>query len=276
MQEPGAGDPMIRPRILLILLAASLLATAIPASATHNNAGTLKVHDNEDENPDVRNVPHVSCDFWLEAFGMSDDEGTITFFSWPPTGDKTVVTPGAGSADLTWSADDGDKSGDYHFLQGPFFLAEGHYRVEIHTDDGHPGSDSRHFAKTKTFWVEPCEGEPVNPPCPPNLLAASLAADQVVLNWTAVANATGYLVYRATGEADFELVGSVTGTTFLDEDVEGGVTYEYYVTAVIGNLESEDCDIVTVTTIPFFPGMAVGALALVGGVGAFWMLRRKA
>ena len=261
---------------LLALLTAVSLASA-PAGATHNNQGTVKVHDNADEDPDVRNVPHVECDFWVEGFMMGDDSGWLQFYSWPPTGNKSLVTPTG--ADLTWEAAHGNASGEYHFLQGPFELPSGHYRVEVYTDDGHPGRDGGHFAKSKTFWVE-CEG-PANPPCPPGLQVTARSTDgraDNFLEWEPVANATGYNVYRAVDGGDFEYQVTIdTYTSYVDDhDIEVGVTYEYYVTAVVGGVESENCEVVEVTAIPLFPTLAIGALALAGSVGAYAMLRRKA
>ena len=267
---------MIRLRPLLVLAIATTLCSLVipPAGAVHNNQGTVKVHDNEDENPDVRNVPHVDCDFWIEGFMLGDDEGWIEFYAWPPTGDMELVETGE---DQNWTADTGSVSGEFHFLAGPFTLESGHYRVEIFTTDGHPGSDSGHFAKAKTFWVE-CEEVVVNPPCP---VILDVVADEtdgnatVTLTWSPAAGAEAYVVYRATNDTDFDAIGVTDELTFVDDSVVLHVTYEYYVTAVIGNVESENCEIVEATAIPFFPSWGVGALAVLGSVGAFAMLRRR-
>lgn len=277
---------MIRPaRFLLALgLATALVLFWFPtAAAVHNNQGTVKVHDNEDEDPDTRNVPHVDCEFWIEGFNMGDDSGWIVFYGWPPTGDKEIVWSGE---EQNWTADASEEH-SHHFLAGPFTLPSGHYRVEVYTDAGHPGAtpdgSNPHFAKTKTFWVE-CEETPVvNPPCPPGLNAVATTTDAdtpvVHLTWDAVAGADGYLVYRAVGGGEFELavdiVDLVTDTQYFDHHVEAGTTYEYYVTAVIGDAESENCEIVEVTAIPFFPQAALGALALLGSVGALMYFRRR-
>lgn len=268
---------MTRPRSVLVLaLALGLAALALPAGATHNDQGTLKVHDNEEENPDVRNVPHVSCDFWIEGFLLGDDSGWIRFAAWPPTGEMNEVTPTGD--DLDWEADAGNASGEFHFLSGPYQLPTGHYRVEIYTDDGHPGGDSGHFAKSKTFWVEPCDQPPMNPPCP--VIVSVQATTQegapvITLDWEPVANASSYVVYRALEGEDFEMLASTMDTTYTDTAVEVGVTYEYYVTAVIGEVESVGCEIVQATAVPFFGGMALGAIALVGAIAAYVVLRRR-
>lgn len=121
------------------------------------NRGTVKVHDTSEARPAERNEPHVDCDFWVEGFGLDDARGAMVFFSWPPTGDRSVVTPSGASLD--W-VDDG-VSDDPHFLSGPFSLPTGHYRLEVFTLDRHAGHE--HFAKAKTFWTE-CDPEDPGPP----------------------------------------------------------------------------------------------------------------
>lgn len=263
-------------RVHILVIAALCLAFAsfapVASAQNDNNAGTVKVHDNAAENPPKKNVPHVSCDFWIEGFGMNDASGYLVFYAWPPTGDKQVVTPTG--ANLTWTADAEDGQGNFHFLLGPFFLPEGHYRVEVYTDDGHPGNEGQ-FAKTKTFWVEPCGVEVVNPPCPGGVAAAALPEGGVHLTWTGAADQT-FVVYRAVGEGDFEFLTSVTGSSYTDTTTSTGVTYSYYVTNVVGDLESEECMVVTVTAVPFFGAPVLGALALAGAVLAYATFRRRA
>lgn len=279
----GAMSTLPKSATILLALSTALALAALPVQAAHNNQGTVKVHDNESENPPQRNVPHVSCDFWIEGFKMSDDSGWIRFFGWPPTGDKSEVTPTSGAAELNWNADSGDESGEFRFLAGPFRLDPGHYRVEVFTHDGHPGGDSGRFAKAKTFWVEPCNAVPpvVNPPCPLILDVKATSDDgdaRITLTWSAVATADAYVVYRASGGSDFEAIGEVAGGTmaFVDDDVTVGTTYEYYVTAVIDQVESVSCETVEASAIPFFPGFIAGAIAITGSVGAYAWLRRKA
>ncbi|HUR70229.1 MAG TPA: hypothetical protein VM370_13375 [Candidatus Thermoplasmatota archaeon] len=142
--------------LIALLLVGSLAAFGTAAAAKDDNRGTIKVHDDETADPEVRNEPHVSCDFWIEGFNMKDPDGYLVFYSWPPTGDKSEVTPTGDGLDWTGTAD-GD--GEYDFLNGAYQLPAGHYRVEAYTNDGHPGGDGSHFAKAKMFWVDPCETE---------------------------------------------------------------------------------------------------------------------
>jgi len=147
------------------LLALAVCALPFAAAATHdNNAGTIKIHDNATADPEVRNEPHVSCDFWVEGFNMDDASGTLSFQAWPPTGHKQVVQPTGDS--LSWSADSTNAHGNHHFLKGPYQLPAGHYKVtSLDAND--------HKQKSKVFWVDPCEQTPppgctqdcMPPPC---------------------------------------------------------------------------------------------------------------
>lgn len=266
----------LRFRSPLVVLVALLVAGAfLPTSGanSHGNVGTIKVHDDAATNPDQRNVPHVSCDFYIEGFGMKDDSGWLQFWSWPPTGNKTAITPGGAST--LWTSDGVDANGDHHFMAGPFNLPSGHYRVEAFGDDPHAGTPG-HFAKAKTFWVEPCGATVVNPPCPTGLVGFSLGTGDVRLGWTAVAGAESYVVYRATDGGDFGMVGTSVFPAFDDNSTAGGASYEYYVTAVVGTTESVGCSAIEVTAVPFFGSWTLGAIALLGAVGIFVVLRRRA
>lgn len=145
-------------KTLLAIALCAAVATMMPTSLAvpDNHAGTIKVHDNATADPEVRNEPHVSCDFWVEGFNMEDSSGTLVFQSWPPTGDKSVVTPTGDG--LTWTADSGNSHGNYHFLNGAYQLPAGHYKVT--------STDGEHKEKSKVFWVDECGTPP--PPCTEN------------------------------------------------------------------------------------------------------------
>lgn len=122
----------------------------------------------------------------------------------------------------------------------------------------------------------------------PENLACRAGKEGNHLAWSAVENATHYNVYRGEAGSDFEnatLIGFSATTNFLDEDVEPGVTYRYWVTAVglvpeeapdeVEN-ESEPSELCDVTTIPFFPSAPALALAGIGSVLVFEVVRRRA
>ncbi|MBL0385299.1 S-layer homology domain-containing protein [Tumebacillus sp. ITR2] len=79
---------------------------------------------------------------------------------------------------------------------------------------------------------------------------------RVTLTWDAVAEATGYNVYRAPIEGGtLQFVGSVTDTTWSDVNVQNGKKYYYTVTAKTDNGESALSDYASAT--PSFPIQSV-------------------
>jgi putative cell wall-binding protein len=74
------------------------------------------------------------------------------------------------------------------------------------------------------------------PPGTPTGLSVDLGDLEVTLNWTAAPGATGHHVFRWTDapvgakySPIHEHIGSTTGTTFTDTDVQAGITYRYEV-----------------------------------------------
>lgn len=80
-----------------------------------------------------------------------------------------------------------------------------------------------------------------NPPAAaltaPENLTANAVNEDVQLNWSSVSGAEGYEVFRKEeGQSDFtQLQGTLTGNSFLDSTVDGGITYTYRVRAVAGS-----------------------------------------
>lgn len=254
-----------------------------------NNHGTIKVHDDEEVDPSTRNQPHVSCEFWIEGFNMSDDEGHLVFYDWPPTGDKEEVTPGGASTD--WSGEAEPDEDGFHFNVGPYTLPPGHYRVEAFVDQGHPGNED-HSAKSKMFWVDPCEEEcppngeiilftqeeecPPPPECPKDLALTAIPEDDgsITLN---VSESGTYNLYRGENGGELEFLDSFTGTEYVDTNTEVGVTYSYAITVFDDetNQESEFCARAEATAIPFFTSPLAIAVATAGCIGAYVVMRRR-
>lgn len=58
----------------------------------------------------------------------------------------------------------------------------------------------------------------------------------IYLKWTKIANAKEYRIYRQkSGSSDWTRINTVTSTEWTDKTVKSGTTYNYRVTAVIGN-----------------------------------------
>ncbi|MCA1818748.1 MAG: fibronectin type III domain-containing protein, partial [Halobacteriales archaeon] len=169
-----------------------------------------------------------------------------------------------------------------HFLEGPFTLDAGHYRVEAFSSTGHPGGDEDHFAKAKMFWVEPCASTPPPPPppaleCPSDVSATANADGSITIGFTAAPGSDGTNVYRLDADGDFQLLATVSAneTSYTDTNTTAGSAYTYAVTALYGDRESQECPVVEASAIPEFPTAVAVGLAASCGLLAYAFVRRK-
>jgi endo-1,4-beta-xylanase len=87
------------------------------------------------------------------------------------------------------------------------------------------------------------------PPLAPGSLVAIAGAEQAVLRWTAITNATTYNVKRATTNGGpYTTVVNVAGTNYTDRGVIGGTTFYYAVSAL--NVGGESADTAQASVIP--------------------------
>ncbi|MBI0581574.1 MAG: pre-peptidase C-terminal domain-containing protein [Methanomassiliicoccales archaeon] len=114
-------------------------------------------------------------------------------------------------------------------------------------------------------------------------LSAIIEEDGVRLTWAApddgVLPITSFLIYRSDGSGP-ELLTTVTGTVYLDEDVEVGVTYTYQVVAINLLGEGTVSDVVDAevpeesSNTMMFVIIAIIVVAVVA-VAAFIVIRRR-
>ena len=138
--------------ISLLLAFAGPRAGAVPAvggakaaAVGKGDNGTVKIHRSTTPVTDPRNEPHV-CIFYLDAFGFDPGQSVSwQIKSWPPTGDRSVVSSGT-------LALDGNGAG----FTSNMTLPNGHYKL-FWNFTGQHGK-----AKQKVFWVA-C-GTPTPPP----------------------------------------------------------------------------------------------------------------
>jgi hypothetical protein len=144
-KHSAANEPRRRLRaglwVGLVALTLAAFVGAAPAAAKPNapgNNGTLKVHEDQEPSPEIKNQPHV-CTFHLHGFHFDDNSsGSWWIKSWPPTGDRSVVKSGGFSADGT---------GEWRTAQ--MSLPNGHYKAYAKQEnEPTPGGD-----KQKVFWV---------------------------------------------------------------------------------------------------------------------------
>ncbi|MCT4543629.1 MAG: hypothetical protein N4A63_08815 [Vallitalea sp.] len=76
-------------------------------------------------------------------------------------------------------------------------------------------------------------------------LTATPSTNAIILNWDAVGDAKSYTILRSTTSDSIDTIidSNVTDTTYIDNDVEPGVTYYYVVRAVKNGIESTDSNI---------------------------------
>lgn len=120
-------------------------------------------------------------------------------------------------------------------------------------------------------------------PCAPDNVTATTTEEGILLTWNETEDAMSFQITRTGGgeEVDYNVDGSET--SFLDTEVEAGVTYTYKVQAFVDQAPSmpggttlmDPCGEVEATAIPVFPTIVAAGLALVGGVGAYAGLRRR-
>ena len=89
------------------------------------------------------------------------------------------------------------------------------------------------------------------PPAPTGLTATAASETSIDLSWTAVSGATSYTLERAAASAPgafTQVGGSLTTTTYTDDDVSPATAYSYRVSAVNANGTSNPSSTVSVTT----------------------------
>ena len=92
--------------------------------------------------------------------------------------------------------------------------------------------------------------DPGSTALPAPLLRGAPGNDQVALNWTAVTGATSYEIYRSVGSGNGTYVAyqfNGSSTSFTDNALSNGATYNYYVTAVNTTGVGASSSVVSVT-----------------------------
>lgn len=223
---------------------------------------TVLVHQDETSGA-VVNV--VGCTVYAEGRHVVGPGGTVYL---------VPLYPLLQAQPVDWENVTGEPEEDGHgfrFMAGPLTLEhDGLYVLYFFPD----APDSMFIASSFLFEVTGCTPEGVAPDCPGEL-AAYVEDGVIELDWWAPNGAHYFNVYRAEGDGEFEHLGETGIPYFSDVDIEPGVTYTYHVTAVGSQGESEGCDVVTVTAVPFFGAPVLGIAAAVGGVGAYGLMRRK-
>ncbi|HYC61735.1 MAG TPA: glycoside hydrolase family 44 protein [Thermoanaerobaculia bacterium] len=86
---------------------------------------------------------------------------------------------------------------------------------------------------------------------PTGVVATATTTSTATINWSPVANATFYSVYRSSGNDTFALRGTTAATTFSETSLTANKTYLYKVVATAGVISSPFSAIDPATTIMF-------------------------
>ncbi|MCT4688090.1 hypothetical protein [Vallitalea sp.] len=101
----------------------------------------------------------------------------------------------------------------------------------------------------KSMWLDAIDidsdGELLTYITQPTNLIATPSINNITLNWDAVDGADSYTILRSTTPdfIDTFIASNITETTYIDNDVETGVTYYYAVRAVKDSVESENSNV---------------------------------
>lgn len=130
-----------------------------------------------------------------------------------------------------------------------------------------PGA-GEHFENPNADCDEqPCEG--------PDEIMAFTQGTSILLNWTAVADADNYTLYRSESGGSFEQIAVEEDTEFRDDNVTPEETYTYRVTATIEGEETAYCDQAIATAIPDLGTVFAASMAGLTGLAAYATYRRR-
>lgn len=160
----------------LVMATAGTAAMAAPALADGDQPGgangSVKI-DGVPLDGDPSNEPHVECTFGLQFFGFDDGVNTVdvAFIGWPPTGDKTELTPIEGRSEFTFEGGrpPGNTLNHTELYELDFAGQEPgpqdafHVKVRTTVTDAGGKVD---FSKSKVFWVDRCAMTPSPSPEP--------------------------------------------------------------------------------------------------------------
>jgi cellulose 1,4-beta-cellobiosidase len=115
-----------------------------------------------------------------------------------------------------------------------------YFRITAINSNGESSQSSAVSAKTQAPPLQ----KPNAPYGSPVITAQT--TNSLTLGWNASSNATGYKLYRATGDSNsFTVVYTGSARTYTNSGLTSGVTYKYKVTATNSAGESEFSDTLT-------------------------------
>lgn len=225
--------------IILVILSVSLTFTlgaylVTQAQEPGNGGGGVSPPPEQDPDPDPETPIIIEAPSLYPINPLTDNDGDITL-DWFNVNGATFYE--------IYRRDDGTtysliKSGVVYSMYLDIGLSDGYYDYYIIASNGVEYSKP---SETKTVQVL------IPPPIPPTLCSILPSAGKtgdISLEWSGYAN--NYNVYRAKDSESFTLIKSdVTSREYLDEVLSSG-NYQYYVTAIENQKESDPSNIKTI------------------------------
>ena len=173
-----------------------------------------------------------------------------------------AATPGDAQVALSWTAVGGATS--YRVYRGPTLV--GSPAGTAFTDTGLTNGTAYSYTvvAVNAVTTSPSSATVIATPAAPASgaptgLSGQAGDQQAVLTWNAVAGATSYKVYKGG-----VLAATVATTTWTGTGLTNGTAYSFYVTAVVGSVESAASASVSVTPFVLAPATPSGVLATAG------------
>ena len=135
------------------------------------------------------------------------------------------------------------------------------YQLESCNDNGCSGR-SREVSATTAL---------APPPAPMALTAMAQSDSAISIAWSAVAGATHYKLYRATGGGSFDQIGeNIAATVTVDSGLAANTSYKYQLAACNGNGCSDRSLEVSATTAPAAPSTAMATAQSASAISIAW------
>ena len=196
----------------------------------------------------------------------------------PATPTNLLAAPTVSKVTLTWSTVPGatiyrvKRASD---ATGPFSVLASIDGSSFIDESVSAGANYRYVIAASGAGGESPDSSPASvvipsPPAAPTGLTASAGNVRVTLKWTAVAEATGYVVRRAAGPTGtYTPVARVTATTHADTSVTNGTAYSYVILATNANGESGASAAASAT--PLGPPVAPTGFAVTSDNKRLWL-----
>jgi hypothetical protein len=232
------------------------------------NNGTVFIHDVADDHS-PHNVPHVSCNFWVDLFNFDNSQSvTVSFAGQAPTGKGTAL---GGETTTTLEADDAsgagnDWDGELAFTADQLGVSnlgapahEG-YHVKMTVVTNQPGDH-----KYKVFWIQPCES--ATPTQPTTVAGESTSTGQSPATGQSTATETSSSTGQSTATGKSTSAGKATSGAIAPQaaaQANSGTPTEVLGTKFTRG-GATPASAATASSLPF-TGAEIGTMALAAAV----------